>query len=73
MDDKSRAPKAAAVRYRIIRSGVGFAIETDGILGTVPYVTKEAAWEALAATVDSALAENAAIEISIPPGPGSIA
>jgi hypothetical protein len=60
-------------RFRILPDGSGFAVETDGQKGEIAYVSKEAAFEALVAKADVALAEGLEIEILIPGGPGRFA
>jgi hypothetical protein len=57
-------------RYRIVQRGKGFVIETDGDMAELEYVTKEAAFEAVAQAVNGAMSEGKGIEVSIPPGPG---
>jgi hypothetical protein len=61
------------VRLRIVPFGSGFAIETDGSRGAIAYVTKEAAFEALAASADAAIGEGRGVEIIVPAGAGAMA
>jgi hypothetical protein len=63
----------AKVVYRIVPAGEGWNIETDGKLGTVAFVSKEAAFEALVAAADVELAAGSEIEIRIPGGAGRFA
>jgi hypothetical protein len=60
----------STTRYRVIQTGKRFMIETNGERGEMEYITKEAAFEAIQQAVHAAMAENDAIEIFIPGGPG---
>lgn len=56
--------------YRVIKHGDGWAMEADGEVADIAYVTKEAAFEAIIPLADMAIMEGREVEIRVPPREG---
>ncbi len=55
-----------AATYRVVPQEGQWGVEHDGDVAG-PYVTREAAFEAAAATASLALKQGLAVEVSVPP------
>lgn len=58
--------------YRVVKAqpGNGWNVETDGSVGSLAYITKEAALEAIVPAAGAAMSEGRAVAIEIPGGSG---
>ena len=54
--------------FRVVPKGDRWAVETNGIVAELAYVTKESAFEAIVAAAETAMLEGEAINIFVPGG-----